>query len=437
MIYSMPLVAQVNEKTPPAPKIKDHTDYAFLKDIWDTPINDFQKEYPNLYFQWQTAKKDALRSALSFPLFGRKSGETLIQSKDGNVSMITFSLYNRGDDEPIDVKTLNATFEEIKKKLDEQTGKKHKDLSKKEAVQLTSYMWKDDVSAYLLEKSSTANTGEFLRLRVAPYRDAKKTNRTASRTSLRSNLTKESNGDTFIENIPMVDQGAKGYCACASSARIFQYYGRNISMHEIAQIAGSTNAGTQVSSMVKAFKDVAGKLNTRVLVLYEYPKHISEGAIPTKDYLSSQKEFVSDVNKYQALSKKEQGELAYKVKGKPGGRVSTFEIAREVLAAESFDPELYKKVMVKKTNFSRFKSNIKKYIKEGIPVGWCLRLGMFKEEGIPQIGGGHMRLIIGYNDKEDTIIYSDSWGSGHEKKSMPIENAYCMTDVLLVMPPTK
>ena len=94
-------------------------------------------------------------------------------------------------------------------------------------------------------------------------------------------------------------------------------------------------------------------------------------------------------------------------------------------------------VMVKKTNFSRFKSSLKKYINEGVPVGWCLQLGMFKEPKIPQTGGGHMRLIIGYNDKKETIIYSDSWGAGHDKKEMPIANAYCMTNVLLAMPPTR
>ena len=72
-----------------------------------------------------------------------------------------------------------------------------------------------------------------------------------------------------------------------------------------------------------------------------------------------------------------------------------------------------------------------------VPVGWCLQLGMFKEPKIPQTGGGHMRLIIGYNDKKDTIIYSDSWAAGHGKKEMPIANAYCMTNVLLAMPPTR
>ena len=31
--------------------------------------------------------------------------------------------------------------------------------------------------------------------------------------------------------------------------------------------------------------------------------------------------------------------------------------------------------------------------------------------GILIRAGGHMRLIIGYNDKEQKIIFSDSWGA--------------------------
>ena len=144
----------------------------------------------------------------------------------------------------------------------------------------------------------------------------------------------------------------------------------------------------------------------------------------------------SDVNKYQALAKKkETGQLT--INGKLGGRVPTRAMIDIMSVQRGMNAEIYKEIMVKKSNYSRFKSSLKKYIDEGVPVGWCLQLGMFKEPGIPQIGGGHMRLIIGYNKEKETIIYSDSWGAGHEKKEMPMANAYCMTNVLLAMPPSR
>jgi hypothetical protein len=49
--------------------------------------------------------------------------------------------------------------------------------------------------------------------------------------------------------------------------------------------------------------------------------------------------------------------------------------------------------------------------------------------------GGHLRLIIGYNTRTKEIIYSDTWGRGHEKKRMPIDNAFTMTRSLFSMEP--
>ena len=53
-----------------------------------------------------------------------------------------------------------------------------------------------------------------------------------------------------------------------------------------------------------------------------------------------------------------------------------------------------------------------------------------------------MRLIIGYNfDSPNTedhkIYYTDSWGQGHEKKSMRADEAFCMTMAMYSMVPNK
>jgi hypothetical protein len=55
-------------------------------------------------------------------------------------------------------------------------------------------------------------------------------------------------------------------------------------------------------------------------------------------------------------------------------------------------------------------------------------LGIYQEEiGLPQTRGGHARLIIGYNLKNKTIIYTDSWGAMHARKTMPAADAMGMT----------
>ena len=63
-----------------------------------------------------------------------------------------------------------------------------------------------------------------------------------------------------------------------------------------------------------------------------------------------------------------------------------------------------------------------------MPVIWSVMLGLVPEDPpLPQAFGGHMRLIIGYNAKDRTILYTDSWGARHERKTMGLEDAILVT----------
>jgi hypothetical protein len=46
-----------------------------------------------------------------------------------------------------------------------------------------------------------------------------------------------------------------------------------------------------------------------------------------------------------------------------------------------------------------------------------------------------MRLIIGYNLKTREILYSDSWGAGHELKRMALDDAWAITTGLATVEP--
>lgn len=46
-----------------------------------------------------------------------------------------------------------------------------------------------------------------------------------------------------------------------------------------------------------------------------------------------------------------------------------------------------------------------------------------------------MRLIIGYNRKEGELLYSDSWGRGHEEKRMALDDAWAITTNLYAIKP--
>ncbi|MDA0787389.1 MAG: C39 family peptidase, partial [Proteobacteria bacterium] len=93
------------------------------------------------------------------------------------------------------------------------------------------------------------------------------------------------------------------------------------------------------------------------------------------------------------------------------------------------------KVTREKTDFMRFKSDIRKYIDTGVPLAWSVMLGRVEEAGLAQPRGGHMRLIIGYNEKTDEVIYSDSWGPRHEFKKMDMGDAWSITMLLHLIAP--
>ena len=94
---------------------------------------------------------------------------------------------------------------------------------------------------------------------------------------------------------------------------------------------------------------------------------------------------------------------------------------------ERMKPEVVLKMRTRDSRFRRFLNGVKTQIDSGTPVFWGVTLGMFPEPEIPQASGGHMRLIIGYNQKTHRIFYSDTWGAGHERKAMDEDKAFAIT----------
>jgi hypothetical protein len=95
---------------------------------------------------------------------------------------------------------------------------------------------------------------------------------------------------------------------------------------------------------------------------------------------------------------------------------------------QAMKPDLLREVRTKnKSDSSRFMREVQTRIDGGVPLLWSVMLGIVKEEKAPQAFGGHMRLIIGYNAKTDEILYSDSWGFGHELKRMALPDAWTIT----------
>jgi hypothetical protein len=269
------------------------------------------------------------------------------------------------------------------------------------------------------ERTGQNFQGEFIRIRLLPKPDSMighnaSTGRTASvrKADLAKSVIREKTGDVFIPNIPMVDQGDKGYCAAATAARVFNYYGVPADQHEMAQVSGSIagGGGTNPDEMEDAMRKLSGKYKTRYQTLLDL------------DY--SSRKYQSFMRKYNSAAKK----LDKKV----------LDTDRYIYLINGLDPEVLREVNGKGPTYDKFMRTVRENIDKGLPILWALQLGMFPENGekAKQAGGGHMRLIIGYNADKNEIIFSDSWGNGHEKKRMAAPDASAATMGLYLLQPS-
>ncbi len=357
----------------------------------------------NPYFEWLT--KDQTRA-----IFKRKPAsnvevdltilkgtvpiqEMIVDFKNGKYVGVTISIFNRGDAGAMERSDFDERLKNVGRHLGQQLEARpnKREGNLKRGVLTSGYTWISGRGMAIVEYNPGAESGkvEFLRMRLA-QRDAggafaaamqERSQATVRQSELPKNVKKDlESGDVYVTNVPMVDQGGKGYCVVASVQRLFEYYGVACDMHQLAEIAeADPERGTSS---------------------FETNKQL--GSI---DHLFKMR--------YSCL-----------------GMMSTRGELREML-----DPE--NGYLGKEVEAGDFEKAIQKHVDAGIPLLWSLELGEYKEEPplAEQVSGGHMRLIIGYNTNKKKILFSDSWGSGHELKSIDSGDAYEATRGLFLMKP--
>jgi len=351
------------------------------------------------YFQWMTTSRDRAvfmnqpftNLRVDLKVFSELSGEeAVVDFLNGKINGITISLYNRGDSGEISTEEFQRRFKLCGRKISECLKVRPVERKADPAQGFLSegWIWSSPRGMAMMEYNPEANHGkvEFLRLRMAP-RDAKGPFAaalqgravTAKLSELPQNVKKMENGDVYIQNIPMVDQGQKGYCVVATTQRLFEYYGIQADQHQIAQVVGTTaQTGTSSLAMIEVLGKIDYRFKTRFKILG----------------MSNDEQLVEVDNR--------------------------------------------KLTVGRKIDEAKFAKSIHRYIDGGIPVLWTLTLGKYPEEPptAKQANGNHMRMIIGYNDRRGQLLFSDSWGAGHELKRMTIGNAYAATNGFFAMFPT-
>ncbi|MCH7226959.1 hypothetical protein [Haloferula sp. A504] len=395
--------------------------------IWEKSVEEVLKEREVLGFEWLSRERnDARSSHRGLHLWRQPVGETILRSRDGRLRSLEVSLYNRGDMGPIPMEAFEKHRDGWRKRITGETGIEGELLKERQqgsVVKAERWVWRTP-GAYLLLTASVSGEDErrrpeFIKLSLISAKeggesidrglglaaDAK------NRRDLRSNVVTSSNGDVRIDGVPMVDQGRKGYCAVASAERVFRYYGMPIDQHAMAQIAQSSAAGgTNPVRMIDALKRVTGQTRTRLHTHYE----IDAGR------------YSSVVRAYNRLVEDVDPRFVFPRESDP--------IPIQPFLAGCHGPTLSQAV-AKGNRYDRFRGKIEEFVDNGVPLLWALQVGVFPEPGIPQQGGGHMRLIIGYNTKTGEVLYTDSWGAGHELKRMKMTDAFAVTIQLITIQP--
>ncbi|MBQ7652125.1 MAG: hypothetical protein IJS15_14280, partial [Victivallales bacterium] len=77
---------------------------------------------------------------------------------------------------------------------------------------------------------------------------------------------------------------------------------------------------------------------------------------------------------------------------------------------------------------------VKDSIDRGIPLMWMVIIfpGDLREQPRASF---HARLINGYNPNTKEIIYTDTWGPGHERKTMKQAEAWAISNMILNIRP--
>ena len=208
---------------------------------------------------------------------------------------------------------------------------------------------------------------EYVSIRIVPTKIADAEGKIDSMTDeevkkrMNSCVVRRDNGDVIIKDIPMINQGPKGYCVPATWARYFNYIGIPVDMYLLA-MAGDTGVGggTSIRTMVNNVNRLVEKHNRRMKydkrrALIKYIDEYIDRGVPIMWPVYVDKEFYVDrIN--------ERTEERKKIK-----------------------------------DFDKWKEKLIPYNREAKNLG-------------TSHNGGHICMIIGYNKKTREIATSDSWG---------------------------
>ncbi len=341
------------------------------------------------------------------------------------------SIYNRGDNGAMTEKKfqlLNSQVEQFIKDLSKDDTPLQ-ETRKFDKFRVEAVTRQDEFCDYVLRRNRKGKHPEYIQLFIYPAGKAKTLRNSlrsdAKKSQLQLNLNIEDNGDNYLD-IPMVNQGSKGYCVDATVERIMKYYGSEIDQQIIAQLAESNAyTGTNIDKIINVLQKNKSKLKINADKKYD------------DDLLSFSEiqNFTKTYNNFAKKQKRPRLDFSDFLIGKQRKQRAKYVNYKTLIS--SYEYEIFRDARCKnKNDVEKFTKNIYESLNKGIPLAWVTFTFKNMKKNSP-VGafGFHMRIINGFNRKNDQIIYTDSWGKGHEKKYMSINDARAITLMLLQITP--
>ena len=331
----------------------------------------------------------------AFRLFGAMPYSTALYSDaDGLVAHLSIVYANKGDfgstagsgeahfgggtsaTRSTLAEAMNADAKTITEALTEAIGEPTTQRFGERQARRTVTRWDWHGHSFILSHED----GEYVGLAIMSTEAADGGGRTdrISNTEIRERLAagvrRAENGDVWITDIPMVDQGPKGYCVPATFERVMRALGVEADMYLLAMI-GETQAGggtsvrrliDNVSSHVRSKGRRPHEETIRQLRIRSVKRRIDEG-IPVMWVMHSMPEY----NK----------------------------IANENTTARAQDTDTEARLKAMREQIDKLAS------------------------GPEPVGNNHICMIVGYNEKTGELAVSDSWGARYELRWVPIEAA--------------
>jgi hypothetical protein len=372
----------------------EHLNELLGLDLWgDANLWDDRDEDVAQRLGWPQESKTSTQSSYrryfrgKASIAGTRPYTAVLYGREGRVDYLSIMFANKGDSvRPGTIEDLDDAYDQINDAIEsdletirsrlETLGESEKDIGGiSRGMKERALRWDYGKNSFWLATVE----GEYIALRIMPPELADSWGKPeyqsdqSVRQEAAENVSENEFGDVLIQNIPMVNQGPKGYCVPATIERCLRYMGMRADMYTLA-MAGHTNIGGGTSL-----------------------KNIIEGTSSFVRRSSRDMERFSRQVSTKTVSK-------YIDRGQP-------------LMWTMFSTDAYNALADRITQARKGAENYK---------AWKRTLRDILRE-TPELrkdyNSSHICMIVGYNDKTGEIAVSDSWGPRFELRWIDAEQA--------------